>query len=142
MAGFFCTCTAIGGLGLVDGISTVLAPLFVVQPAGRNDRVLTASLLSVPLGVGTTLAAAATQTYVGRNVPPEIHGRAFAILGVLKDGLAVVPLLAFGYAAGIVGIRAVLVAAPAALFALAAAVAWASTRLGERPPGGGAPPAV
>src|SRR5690606_39727527 len=138
----FSTCTAIAGLGLVDGLARALGPLIVMEPAGLNDRVIVAALLSVPLGVGTTLAAAATQTYVGRHVPPEIHGRAFAILGTLKDGLAVVPLLAFGYAAGIVGIRAVLVAAPAALFALAAAVAWASSHLAERPPGGGAPPAV
>lgn len=127
-AGFFCTCTAIGGFGLVDGLATVLGPLIAVEPAGLNDRVLVAGLLSVPLGAGTTLAAAAAQTYVGRYVPPEIHGRAFAILGTLKDGLAVVPLLAFGYAAGQVGIRAVLVSAPIALFALAVAVAWLSAR--------------
>ena len=130
-AGFFCTCTAIAGLGLVDGLATILGPLFIVEPGGINDRVMTAGLLSVPLGVGTTLAAAATQTYVGRYVPPEIHGRAFAILGMLKDGLAVVPLLAFGYLAGVVGIRPVLVGAPVALFALAVGVARLSARLGE-----------
>lgn len=55
--------------------------------------------------MGTTLAAAATQTYCGRYVPAEIHGRAFTLLGVLKDGLAVVPLLAFGWASRVFGIR-------------------------------------
>ena len=86
--------------------------------------------------MGTTLAAAATQTYVGRYTQAAIHGRAFALLGVLKDGLAVVPLLGFGWAAGEFGIRPVLVGAPVALFALAALVAWWSSRLtGARPEG-------
>lgn len=127
--GFASASVAIAGLGLVDPLARLLDPIFVFQPAGVNERVLTASLCSIPLGVGTTLAAAATQTYVGRNVPAAIHGRAFAVLGLLKDGLAVVPLLAFGYAASIVGIRPVLVAAPLALFGLAAFVAWWSAYL-------------
>jgi MFS family permease len=130
--GFASASVAIAGLGLVDQIARVLDPIFVFQPAGVNEQVLTASLCSIPLGIGTTLAAAATQTYVGRNVPAAIHGRAFAVLGLLKDGLAVGPLLAFGYAASVVGIRPVLVSAPVALFALAAGVAWWSSSLARR----------
>lgn len=130
-AGFACASVSIASLGLVDQVALVVGPLIVVEPAGNNERVIVAALLSVPLGVGTTLAAAATQTYVGRSVPPAIHGRAFAIMGTLKDGLAVLPLLGFGYASGVVGIRAVLVAAPLALLALAGVVAWLSTRFGR-----------
>lgn len=127
--GFASASLAIAALGLVDPLARLLEPIFVFQPAGVNERVLTASLCSIPLGVGTTLAAAATQTYVGRNVPAAIHGRAFAVLGLLKDGLAVVPLLVFGYVASVAGIRPVLVAAPVALFGLAALVAWWSAYL-------------
>jgi len=129
--GFALTSVAIAGMGLVSQIATLLGPVIFIDISGINDRVITAALLSMPLGAGTTLAAAATMTYVGRNVPPAIHGRAFAMLGVLKDGLAVFPLLVFGYAAGIFGIEPVLVAAPVALFVMASAVAWWSARLGR-----------
>jgi len=124
--GFAAASVAIAGLGLVDLFAPLVDPLLVWRPGGLTEEVAAAGLFSLPLGVGTTLAAAATQTYVGRYVPAEIHGRAFALLGVLKDGLAVVPLLAFGWAAGVFGIRAVLASAPLALFWLAAAVAWLS----------------
>ena len=134
--GFAAASAAIAGLGLVDAFATVVDPVLVWRPRGLTEEVAAAGLLSLPLGVGTTLAAAATQTYVGRYVPAAIHGRAFALLGVLKDGLAVVPLLGFGWAAGEFGIRPVLVGAPVALFALAALVAWWSSRLtGARPEG-------
>lgn len=125
--GFAAASVAIAGLGLVDLVAPLVDPLLVWRPRGLTEEVAAAGLFSLPLGVGTTLAAAATQTYVGRYVPPEIHGRAFALLGVLKDGLAVVPLLAFGWAAGVFGIRPVLVSAPLALFGLAAGVAWLSS---------------
>ncbi|MCA9847711.1 MAG: MFS transporter [Dehalococcoidia bacterium] len=127
--GFAAASIAIAGLGLVDAFAPAIEPLLLWQPRGLTAEVATAGLLTLPLGVGTTLAAAATQTYVGRYVPASIHGRAFALLGVLKDGLAVVPLIGFGWAAGVFGIRPVLVAAPVALFVLAAAVAWWSARL-------------
>jgi hypothetical protein len=134
--GFAAASVAISGLGLVDLFANVVDPLLVWRPRGLTEEVAAAGLLSLPLGIGTTLAAAATQTYVGRYVPVLIHGRAFALLGVLKDALSVVPLLGFGWAAGVFGIRPVLVAAPLALFALAAMVAWWSSRLtGARPEG-------
>ena len=127
--GFAAASIAIAGLGLVDAFASAVDPLLIWRPHGLTEEVAAAGLLTLPLGVGTTLAAAATQTYVGRYVPAAIHGRAFALLGLLKDGLAVVPLLGFGWAAGVFGIRPVLVAAPVALFVLAAAVAWWSTRV-------------
>ena len=129
--GFAAASVAIAGLGLVDAFAAAVDPVLVWRPRGLTEEVAAAGL---PLGVGTTLAAAATQTYVRRYVPAAIHGRAFALLGVLKDGLAVVPLLGFGWAAREFGIRPVLVAAPVALFGLAALVAWWSSRLtGARP---------
>jgi len=134
--GFAAASVAISGLGLVDVLASLVDPVLVWRPRGLTEEVAAAGLLSLPLGVGTTLAAAATQTYVGRYVPVPIHGRAFALLGVLKDGLSVVPLLGFGWAAGVFGIQPVLVVAPIALFALAAMVAWWSSRLtGARPEG-------
>ncbi|MGE3961205.1 MAG: MFS transporter [Dehalococcoidia bacterium] len=138
--GFAAASAAIAGLGLVDTFAPLAGPLLAWQPRGLTDEVATAGAFTLPLGVGTTLAAAATQTYVGRAVPAPIHGRAFALLGVLKDGLAVAPLLGFGWAAGVFGIRAVLVAAPVSLFLLAAAVAWRSSRVALRRPAAGAVP--
>lgn len=132
--GFAAASIAIAGLGLVDVFAPVVDPLIPWRPHGLTEEVATAGLLTLPLGVGTTLAAAATQTYVGRYVPAAIHGRAFALLGVLKDGLAVVPLLGFGWAAGAFGIRPVLVGAPVALFGLASALAWWSARLADAAP--------
>ena len=83
-----------------------------------------ASELSVFLGFGMTLAAAATQTYISRTVPLGIQGRTFALLGTMKDGLAIPPLLAFGALAAVVpgGVRSVLTVAPLVLLALAIGV--------------------
>jgi len=134
--GFAAASVAISGLGLVDFFANLVDPVLVWRPRGLTEEVAAAALLSLPLGVGTTLAAAATQTYVGRYVPVVIHGRAFALLSVLKDGLAVAPLLGFGWAAGVFGIRPVLLFAPVALFALAALVAWWSSRLTGAGPAG------
>jgi hypothetical protein len=66
-----------------------------------------------------TFAAAASQTYVSRTVPLPIQGRTFAVLGVLKDGLSILPLLGMGLIASVVGVEAVLTVAPLVLIALA-----------------------
>jgi MFS family permease len=120
--GFALAAAAITGLGLVDGVTRVVGPLLPLDVPGIRRELEVAGLLSLPVGAGITLAAAAAQTYVGRYVPPPIQGRAFALAGVLKDGLAILPLLALGALAHDLGVRAVLAAAPAVLLALALAI--------------------
>ena len=119
--GFAVAAAAIFGLGLIDQVTQWLLPWVIVLP-GITRRLEVAGALSIPLGFGITLAAAAAQTYVGRAVPPDLQGRLFAIMGVLKDGLSILPLLLLGAAAGAVGSRAVLSAAPFVLLTLALTV--------------------
>jgi hypothetical protein len=126
--GFTLGAAAMGGFGLVAELTRVFGWLLVIDVPRVNSEVEMAGLLSVPLGVGITLAAAATQTYIGRYVPAEIHGRVFALLGAMKDGMAIVPLLGLGALAGVVGVRAVITLAPAALLVLAYALQWYAAR--------------
>ena len=48
------------------------------------------------LGAGVTLAVVATQTLHQPTVPLRIQAAPFALLGVLKDGFAIPPLLLLG----------------------------------------------
>jgi hypothetical protein len=126
--GFTLVASSMVGLGLVAQLTRVFGWLLVIDIPRLNRQIEMAGLLSVPLGLGITLAAAATQTYIGRYVPARIHGRVFALLGAMKDGLAVVPLLAIGALAGVVGVRTVITLAPAALLAIAFALEWYAAR--------------
>jgi hypothetical protein len=69
-----------------------------------------------------TLAAAATQTYIGKHVPSEIHGRIFALLGAMKDGLSIPVLLSMGAVAGWIGVDNVLLISPIVLLVTAFAL--------------------
>ncbi len=126
--GFSLVAVAMVGLGLVDPLTRTLGRLLVIDLPRVGPRIEMAGLLSVPLGLGLTLAAAATQTYIGRYVPARIHGRVFALLGAMKDGLAIVPLLGLGALAGVVGVRAAITAAPIALVAIAYGLEWYAAR--------------
>jgi len=126
--GFVSVAIAMTGLGLVQPLTDHLGWILVYELPGVGRPVEMAALLSVPLGLGTTLAAAATQTYIGRAVPPAIHGRTFALLGVLKDGLAIPPLLSIGALASVVGVEVVVAVAPLALLAIALLVDWLAGR--------------
>ena len=119
VAGFALVAVVMTALGLVAPISATVGRLFVLGIPGVGQKVEMAALLSIFLGFGVTLAAVATQTFVSRTVPLRMQGRAFALLGVLKDGLAILPLLALGAVASVVGVAAVITVAPAFLLALA-----------------------
>jgi hypothetical protein len=118
-AGFALVGLAMSALGLVAPITERFGGLLILDVPGIDKRIEMAAALSLPLGLGMTLAAAATQTYVGRYVPPVIHGRVFALLGVMKDGLAIPPLLGLGAIAAVLGVQAVVTIAPALLVAIA-----------------------
>lgn len=128
-AGFTIASAAMMGFGLIDPLTERVLPWLLIEFAGITKELEVAALLSVPLGAGITLAAAATQTYVGRTVPADLRGRQFALMGVLKDGLAIVPLLTLGVVAGVFGARAVFTAAPFVLLALALAIDLTAGRL-------------
>ena len=137
---------AVTGFALVAVVMTALglvAPLSWLIPLdipGVGPRVETAAFLSIFLGFGVTLAAVATQTYVSRTVPLRIQGRAFALLGVLKDGLAIFPLLALGAVASRVGVDAVITVAPVFLLAIAVGLDQLVSRLRTPTPVGGGGP--
>jgi MFS family permease len=132
LIGFLMVGAAMAALGLIDPLTERTAGLTLNIP-GVGAEVETAAQISVFLGFGMTLAAAATQTYIGKYVPDEIHGRIFALLGTFKDGLAIIPLLAIGAIAGVTGVEATITFAPIALIGLALLVSRYSARWRTRP---------
>jgi MFS family permease len=130
--GFIIVAGAMAALGLIDQVTERASGLTLDIP-GVGTKVETAAQISVFLGFGMTIAAAATQTYIGKYVPDEIHGRIFALLGTFKDGLAIPPLLAIGAVAGLVGVEATITFAPVALLILALLVSRYSARWRARP---------
>ena len=127
--GFAVVAVAMSALGFVDQLRERLPWFPVIDLPLVGERVELAAELSVFLGFGMTLAATATQTYISRTVPLGIQGRTFALLGTMKDGLAIPALLVLGAVAGIVGVRAVLTVAPLLLLALALGVDRLAGRL-------------
>ncbi len=119
MLGFLLVALGVSSLGQIEATNN-LAQLFLIVDIPRiNDQTETAGALSLFIGLGITLAAAATQTYIGKFVPIVIHGRIFALLGVLKDGLAIPQLIAIGILANFIGVENVLTFAPIAILVVA-----------------------
>ena len=110
-------------LGTIDNVTGRFAStVLIIGIPGVGEQVEMAALLSTLLGAGMTLAAAATQTYIGKYVPSEVHGRIFALLGAMKDGLAIPVLLSMGLVARWIGVDNVLVLSPIVLVATAFAL--------------------
>ena len=117
--GFVLVAIVMTALGLVSPLTDAFGWLLVLDIPGVGQKVEAAALLSIFLGFGVTLAAVATQTYISRAVSLRIQGRSFAMLGVLKDGLAIFPLLVLGGLASFVGVATVITVAPVFLLAIA-----------------------
>ncbi len=135
--GFAIVAATMSALGFIDRLREWLPWFPAIDLPLVGERVELAAELSVFLGFGMTLAAAATQTYISRTAPLEVQGRTFALLGTMKDGLAIPALLMLGAVANVVGVRPVLTFAPLLLLALALGVDWAAGKLRE-PDGGDA----
>lgn len=133
--GFVIMSAVMVALGLIGQVTDLFGWVLFIDIPGVGPRVEMAAALSIFLGAGATFAAAATQTYLSRYMPLRIQGRAFALLGVMKDGLAIPPLLTLGIVADAVGVRAVLVAAPLVLIALAVFVDRLVSRFRTPPTG-------
>ena len=129
--GFALVAFAMVGFGLVEPLAGSVGHLVPLDIPGVDKRVEVAALMSVLLGFGATAAAAGSQTYMTRYVPLSIMGRTSALLGALKDGMAIPALLLLGGVADLVGVRAVIVAAPVFLVALAVSLDRLGTRWRE-----------
>ncbi len=126
------------GLALIGQVGWTLGVfrwVLIVDVPRVSPAVEMAGAISLIVGLGMTLAAAATQTYIGKYVPVEIHGRVFALLGTLKDALAMPQLIALGAFASVIGVGMVLTVAPLLLLLLAFAMARASATF-RRPAAG------
>ena len=130
--GFAIVAATMSALGLVDRLREWLPWFPVIDLPLVGERVELAAELSVFLGFGMTLAATATQTYISRTAPLAVQGRTFALLGTMKDGLAIPSLLVLGTVASVIGVRPVLIFAPLLLLALALGVDRLAGKL--RPP--------
>lgn len=117
--GFATLTVTMSALGFVDQVSERLPWIPVINLPLVGERVELASELSIFLGLGVTLAATATQTYISRTTLLSVQGRTFALLGTMKDGLAIASLLAVGTLAHLVGVRWVFTIVPLLLLALA-----------------------
>jgi len=144
--GFAIVAATMSALGFIDQLREWLPWFPAIDLPLVGERVELAAELSVFLGFGMTLAATATQTYISRTAPLAVQGRTFALLGTMKDGLAIPSLLVLGTVASLIGVRPVLTFAPLVLLALALGVDRLAGKLrapdseqadSEEPPGKG-----
>ncbi len=120
-------------LGLVGDVASVvdeINPLHAVGLIGidLSARLRTAGLLAMPLAFGVSLTVTSVQTYINRRVPVGYQGRTFAMQSALRNGSAIVPLLAMGAAASEFGAEKVLLVSPLLLLVVGYALVFASYR--------------
>src|SRR3712207_5104852 len=97
-------------------------------------------LLAVPLGFSFSVVQVSANTFLNQRVPLRMQGRVFALQGAIKNATAILPLLALGGLASLVGVRPVLIVAPLLILFLALYGASKSAQLaGRRPPAAPAP---
>ena len=105
------------GLGLINFVAPILAPisplrlleLFGVE---ISDAILAASLISIPLNFGSTIAGATVMNFINRVVPVIRQGATFGNQAVFNNALTLVGILSLGLIASIVGNQLVMIAAP------------------------------
>jgi MFS family permease len=139
--------TAVGGfvlitvslffLGIIDGSvdlmnSISLIGVYKLGFLPVSDRLAGASLLALPLGFGITIATLSAQTFLNATVPENMQGRVFSIYLVLRNGSAVLPLLAMGLVAEVTGVQVVTALAPFLLLGLAIYAARLHSRWSQR----------
>ena len=118
--GFVFVAAGIAALGMIETTTDTLGDrVLLIDIPNVGEQVEMAAAISLLLGTGMTLAAAATMTYIGKYVPSEVHGRMFALLGAMKDGLSIPVLLMMGAVAGLIGVENVLLVSPIVLIAIA-----------------------
>lgn len=153
LCGFLLMVVSLLTIGSVNAITDALRSfnplgLYDPGPLGRgplahsDGRLGTVMLLAVPLGFSFSVVQVAANTFLNERVPLGMQGRVFALQGAVKNATAIVPLLALGALASIVGVRPVLIVAPLLILFLALYGASKSAQLaGRRPPTAPAPAA-
>ncbi len=140
LGGFAIMAVALCLLGFVryglDAAIDPINPVRFISRAGLHPGapLRTAGALAIPLGFGVAVVAMSVQTYVNRRVPLARQGRTFALQSTLKNGSAILPLLALGAAASIFGVNAVLIVSPVLLIGLAFGLVRLSERFGGHAP--------
>jgi MFS family permease len=127
-AGLVVFIAALVGLGYVYFAAGAVQEHLRLNLSGIEDRLGISSvvsmtmLLAVPLGLAFTVVSVGARTLFNRRSPPELQGRVFATQTALADLASVLPLLAVGAVADLVGVRVVLLVA-AGICALVAVAA-------------------
>ena len=146
LIGFLMMVVSLLAIGFVNGITdalTSLNPLRLYDPgplgrgplAHSDGRMGTVMFLAVPLGFSFSVVQVAANTFLNERVPLQMQGRVFALQGAVKNATAIVPLLALGALASLVGVRTVLIVAPLLILFLALYGASKSAQLpGARRP--------
>ena len=143
LLGFLLMVVALLAIGAVDWITarlTSLNPLRLYDPgplgqgplAHSDNRLGTVMFLAVPLGFSFSVVQVAANTFLNERVPLQMQGRVFALQGAIKNATAILPLLALGGLASLVGVRPVLIVAPLLILFLALYGASKSHQLAGR----------
>ncbi len=98
---------------------------FLERRLGVSSVITLTVLLAVPVGLAGTMVVVAARTVLNREAPLEAQARVFATQSAVADAVSLVPALALGGIADLVGARYVLVGATVAT---AAAVAYVLNR--------------
>ncbi|HUF52588.1 MAG TPA: MFS transporter [Dehalococcoidia bacterium] len=123
LVGLFAAAGSLTMLGLVSDLTEVVDPVNPLRVVGllgieMRESVRTAGLFAIPLAFGVSLTATSVQTYINRRVPIAYQGRTFALQGALRNGAAIIPLLALGAAASELGTETVLLTSPVLLLVI------------------------
>ena len=136
LTGFVVTAITLGLLGMVrHGLDVLIDPVNPLRLLGSAGLHLsaplrTASFLVMPLGFGIALTTMSVQTYINRRVPLAQQGRTFALQSTIKNGASILPLLALGAIASVIGVDKVLIVSPLLLVLLAYGLVRLSQRFG------------
>jgi MFS family permease len=113
----FVSSTGIIGLGLIDVVAPLLAPvspLRLAAPLGidLSDEVLAAGVLAVPANFGSSMASMAVQVFINRTVRVANQGTVFGLQDMQKNALNIVAVLAVGLFALLVPLEYIFIALP------------------------------
>jgi MFS family permease len=120
--GFGLAVVSLMALGLVQSdVGLLLDPINPVRAAGMvglnlSQELRTATMLGVPLGLGVGLTDNSVKTYISRRVPLGYQGRVFAARNTFESAFAILPLLMLSGLASLIGVGAILILAPLALY--------------------------
>ena len=125
------SCLALGFVDqlavLAEGGGRAVEALIGVPLLGPSPRVAAAMVTAFPLGLASASVAVAARAVLHERAPAQLHGRLFAVQGVLSSLAALAPLLLGGLLADWLDVRLVLL-----LLGAAAMGAGLYTRLKER----------